>query len=377
MSVRVPADQLQLVARDLEPGQEYQFAIRAWGADGPGEVALFNPVIPLPHVSIPSPFVPVPREGDVTPHVLSWARWRDFEFGDGTPWEFSNPRSRLALAALPGVRTGDTERNQQDGLYPGEDYLEGRSVSVELRRLACSGAAEAVEDLVRELWVSRGEGALEINGTWTLFSRPRLVDPDAPFWYTQGGALLNTAIRFDAADPLIYGAEQDSGWVGLASWEEEGRQYGPADTTDPLWDSEDPVYSRQYPQDGSGWAYPGEGRRGGLILATNDGYRPSWRIKGQIVGPCLNPQLVHVQLQERLALNIELLQGQSIELDWWAGTILLGGANRYLAITTRSRWWPLLGRQRRDEGPRLNTIRFLAARFDREARARLWWRSAD
>jgi hypothetical protein len=243
---------------------------------------------------------------------------------------------------MPAIRSGDVDRNQMAGMWPGEDWEEGRSVTVEMRRLGCDDALDAVDELSEVVASQQSEGELLINDEWTLFCRPRRRDLRQEERF---GPVLNATVQWEATDPRIYGVEQ----VAQAT----------------LVNADD--YGRDYPREHP-WMYEGSGRHS-MILAHNTGRRPSWRIKARIFGPCLDPGLRLVRQQLLLRFAIELEPGQVLDVDFWRGSVELAGSTRYLALTPTSTWWGLAPQNS-------NPVRFIAARYDREARLELRWRSA-
>ena len=326
-------------------------------------------------ITIPDPFYR-PRTTPRGRRELLWGRWNGWEFGQGTPWEIV----QTDLANMPGIRTGDTSRNQQDGDWPGQDWEEARALTVNMRALGCERSPFLVDELVAATGVRRQERWLDINDERYLMCRPRRRD--VPQLGEGFGPFLTAAVQWVATDPRLYGPEQ-MGTAWLMSAEEEGRIYAPADAnyTDGSLAPNGDVWARQYPeityQDPLGaetitmhaWRYAGAERHGGLIVAQSPGLRPSWRISARIFGPVLNPTLMHIQRQEFLTVNVDLRAGQVLDLDWWNGRIQLEDRSRYLLLTRTSRWWPI--------DPGLNTIRFLSPRYDPEARVELRWRWAS
>jgi hypothetical protein len=275
---------------------------------------------------------------------------------------------------MPGLRTGDQDRSQQPGRWPGQDWEEGRTVTTQVRAIACERTVREVDELVYAVQSEVAEAPLLINGDWSLYCRPRRRE------IVQNGSRFETfveaTIQWEATDPRIYG-RWDQQTVYLAGGAGEGRQYEPrpgSGWSTGWWGAAiGSGYAREYRMPGdagtaqTGWQYVGAARPEGFINARNSGVRPSWRIHARITGPILNPQLVH-KGRERLELQLQLRALESIEIDWWDGTILMEDQSRYLSLSTGSRWWPL------DPGD--NEIRFLAAEVTTGASVVFRWRSA-
>lgn len=271
----------------------------------------------------------------------------DLVLGAGTPYELVTGPDGLGL---PDVRSSDTPRPQDHGLFWGADFLGGRRIVLELHVLGATPeeATYRMDELVRRWQPPEGISAtkgltLELPGreARVLFGRPRRLS-----FNTQNlqAGVVRASAEFFAADPRLYETIQRVLSAGL------------------------PVVSggRTYPR-----TYPltyGASGTSGTILAINSGNYPT-RPVAIITGPAANPRLENLTTGETLAFNYTLGAGAFLVVDFDARTVLEGGtSSRYYAVAAGSTWWEL--------APGLNEVRFRADVYQAAALAELRWRSS-
>lgn len=123
--------------------------------------------------------------------------------------------------------------------------------------------------------------------------------------------------------------------------------------TDPYWYAVDELSADAALVEASGGlSFPatapftfGAGSTGNVIIATNPGTAPApWT--ATLTGPITNPRVVNESTGALLELSagggLDLLVGQTLELDSAQRSILLNGeASRYDRLSRASRWWSL------------------------------------
>lgn len=266
--------------------------------------------------------------------------------GDGTPFELARIEG---LADQPDLRTSDRTRLRRHGMLPGDDFLGGRSILLQLEVFGATDAdfATNLEELKLALAPGEVEQALRfaipgvaVGGQRRVDARPRrLALPiEDRFFYRQP----IVTVELFATDPRIY-------------------------------DDAEQTIATTLPSAGGGLTFPatfpllfGAVAVGGSIFANNVGNFPApWTAR--IDGPCSNPSIENVATGEKLGFTIDLLTGESLFVDTDARTVLLGGtANRFNALTTPE-WFDL--------DPGTTELRFRAV-TGTTAQLTATWRSA-
>jgi hypothetical protein len=242
-------------------------------------------------------------------------------FGDTTSYSIARIEG---LLDTPELRSADRQRLRRHGLIPGDDFLNGRTITVALEVFGDSDAtfATAVASLQGALIPCEDEAALyfQVPGVAggekrLLYCRPRKLSlpVDLDFFYRLPIAM----VQFFATDPLIYDGTEDSEVSTL-------------------------------PTAGGGLEFPatapftfGAVSTGGTINAVNSGTfhtSPTFRIDG----PVTNPRIENVTTGQTLSFTGTVADGDYLEVDVDARTVLLNGtASRYSWIDADAEWWDL------------------------------------
>ena len=249
----------------------------------------------------------------------------------------------LDLWSAPDVRAGETTRAQQHGLFPGLDWLGGRTVAASFY---VTGATDPIEVANRQAlaaaWNMPTSGVSQLawqedDGVkYCLFGKPRLASPRVE-------PRIPTDCRFLATDPRIYANTPSTASTALAT-------------------------------SGGGFVVPavvpwsgGSGGSGSTMSCTNAGTIPTGWV-ATFTGPLVGPALTHVNSGKVINLaGGSLAAGETLVVDSAARTVLLNGtASRYSWLTATSQWFDL--------APGANAVNLTGA--SGAGTVQLAWRSA-
>lgn len=268
-------------------------------------------------------------------------------FGDSSAFAIARIEG---LLDTPELRSSDRQRLRRHGLIPGDDFLNGRTITVTFEVFGEDQATfnEAVERFQGALVPCDDEAPLYFRipgvaggGKRLINCRPRRLSMpvDLDFFYR----LPLATVQFYATDPLIYeGTEQSA--ISTLPTAGGGLEF------DLTFD-----------------AVFGAVSTGGTIAATNEGTfdtSPVFRIDG----PVTNPRIENVTTGKVLSFTGTIPEGQYLLVDVDARTVLLNGtASRYSWIDRDAVWWDL--------PPGTNEVTFRASTTT-EATLTMTWRSA-
>jgi hypothetical protein len=237
--------------------------------------------------------------------------------------------SANGLVDQPELRTNDRTRLRRHGLLPGDDFLGGRSVVVELEVFGEDDATfqTNIDALKAALAPGSDEAVLAFQvpgvaggGVRRLNARPRKLNLPIEvnrFFYRMPIA----AVEFFATDPRIYDDTEQSLSTGLE-----------ASVAGLSWNL---TWNLNW----------GGSSTGNSFNATNSGtFSTPFTVRFD--GPVTNPIIENVTTGEKLALTADsglvLGSGEFVELDTEARTVLLGGtASRYSKLSSDSTWFDL------------------------------------
>jgi hypothetical protein len=257
-------------------------------------------------------------------------------FGGETDYGFVRAEG---LADNPEVRSSDQTRLRRHGMIPGDDFVGGRSVVIDLEVFGDTTTAFATNLTALKTAFAPGsaEQALSFKvpgvaggGTRLLYARSRkLALPlETSFYF----GMPIASVEFFATDPRIYDTSQQAPSTGLTA-SVAGRPSGNF-----VWNLT--------------W---GGASTSNIIVANNVGSFTTPCVI-RFDGPVTNPQVENVTQGKLLKLTadggITLAAGEFLEIDTDARTILLGGtSSRYSKLSSDSAWFDL--------APGLNSLRFI------------------
>jgi hypothetical protein len=226
---------------------------------------------------------------------------------------------------LPELRTSDTPRPQDHGLFWGNDYFGKRTITFGVAILGDNpDDATAKMEALTAVWqppdpaITDGIAPLTIDipgqDPRTLDGRPRRAAYNLD---SLRDAVIQATLQYDVADPRWYDAVETVLSTAAAT-SGGGRTY-------------DRVYPLVYAAGGTG----------GNLTATNAGNFPTRPVL-TITGPCTTPRVENVTAGRYLLFDLTLGVGDFLVVDLDARTILLGGtASRYSSLVSGSSWWEL------------------------------------
>ncbi len=267
------------------------------------------------------------------PTVDGQIELRGLKMGRGTPY----PLRVFSPWGHPAVRTNDTPRPQDHGAFAGPEYYEPRRIPLTVQVAGVD--QDETEELLAALgavWAAPPDVPADATDTltWRLggrtylaYGRPRGAAPDMS---TFGSGIVEVVCRFQALDPVVYESAVFGGVTGPSA---SGGGHG----FDLGFDH--------------GFGPPGTP---GVIAVVNRGNWPT-RPVGRITagtGGLDDPRVTLLETGERLEVALHMAEGQWLDVDWRARTIMLNGtASRAYALRRpQSVWWQL--------PPGASTVRF-------------------
>lgn len=250
------------------------------------------------------------------------------------------------LLDIPKVSTGDRERLRRHGLMPGDDWLQGRAVSVAVEiydptDTAIAAFTEATApggDEVMLAFQFPGVAGGEKAGIFCRPRRRKLV-MDEEFYY----GFPEAVVEWQATDPRIYSVVENNEVAGLPSG-------SPGAAFNMTFDL----------------GFGGVSETGNLTITNDGNFATPWR--AVIDGPVTNPSIENVDTGETISVTLVVGSGDELVIDSETRTIMLNGtASRYSSLDAGSNWW--------DMAPGNNTIKFRAATFTASTLT-LTWRDA-
>jgi len=225
------------------------------------------------------------------------------------------------LEDLPGLRTQDDIRGYSDGMFTGRDFLNGRSVVIQLEIMNdASNTMFTYLNQLKSYLISQQSGTSVLQfiipnrGTQRLNARVRkrhiTIDPT----YTYGKAIAT--VEFFCPDPRIYNDTQTS------------TVFTPAAGT-----------GRTYPR-----VYPllynaSTGSPGNQQALTNNGNTTTYPV-ATIVGPVVNPSF-YSTTGGTLTVNATLTASDTVTIDTDMKSILFNGSTARNLLANGSTWFAL------------------------------------
>jgi hypothetical protein len=287
---------------------------------------------PLPPGYYQKPF---PAPSVEVPSLAPYQFWfNGFTFGPGTALEIK----KINGADMPTVRTGDSGRPRDHGLFVGLDVMGGNELTLEgdlqTDNVSFAHAWQALAAATVPGGTIESPLYMALPGYGTLVSMRRVRKRNMPIDITFAlGNLAAVTFLFAASDPRFYSTPTAS-------------------------------QSATPPGTSSGFTFPltfplsfGGGSAAGVISVTNSGNIESRPIL-TVEGPCTNPSitLASVEGSPNLTFGLAMNAGDKLVLGtdlhtatyYTAGSTI--GATRLYALVAGSQWFTL--------GPGVSTLQF-------------------
>jgi hypothetical protein len=227
------------------------------------------------------------------------------------------------LDGLPELRTSDTVRPSDHGMFAGRDLAAGRTIELTLEIYgATDGAfrtnvdALGVATLLRDDELALAFKLPGFTDDRQVFCRPRRRS--LPLDLNYSSRLAPAIVQFFATDPRIYAATETVLGVGL-----------PAASGGLAW----PLV----------WPLSWGTATSGTVSADNAGTfptRPVVRFDGPLTGASI--ENVTAGKTFRFKTSFVIAAGEYVEVDFNDHTVLLNGtASRYSQVASNSQWWEI------------------------------------
>jgi hypothetical protein len=227
--------------------------------------------------------------------------------------------SVTGLEDLPTLRVQDDNRGYFDGMFTGRDFLNGRTITMELQIMSDgSNNYQVYLQQLQQYLISQQSGTtvlqfnLPTRGTRRVNARVRrraiAVNPE----YTYGKAYAT--IEFFCPDPRIYNDTATTYTFTPASG--TGR-----------------TYPRVYPMLYNATT----GTPGNQQTMVNNGNYTTYPIY-TIVGPCSNPSIVNANTGTALNFNVTLASTDTLTVDTDMKTVLLNNVVSRNLLAAGSQW---------------------------------------
>lgn len=247
------------------------------------------------------------------------ATLRGLTIGGGTDYRWAEwPQG---LLGTPPVRVADQPRARRNGVIPGDDLLDARTIvfTIVIPAIDRAAAEQAATDLSEAFAPGPSDEWLDVRiagspGEYSLLGRPRGCEIALGRRFVSG--VIDARCVFVATDPIRYGAEQSLD-LQLTSGG-DGLEYP---VTYPV------VYA------GSGGTATGSAANAGTTAVD-------W--VATLTGPLTNPRLEHIESGRFIRVAATLSSTQTLVLDSASGGLLLGGTTpRPSWFGAGSRWFQL------------------------------------
>lgn len=247
------------------------------------------------------------------------AYFNGLTMGAGTPYSIQNISG---LKDLPPIRSQDDDRGYFDGSFSGNDFLSGRTITINLIVLNGNGnSAQQNANILKtalmfqktgtqpfQFQLSPDEGLKFVNGR--VRGQSILVDQNFSYGY------IVAQFKIFCPDPRIYDNTQLS--LFLSAGTPLGRGY-----------------PRTYPISYGGGSNTAQG------VIANAGNATTYPVI-TITGPAVNPSIGNFSTGQAMAFNVTLAATDVLVIDLQARTITLNGNPARNLLTGASQWFSAL-----------------------------------
>ena len=253
-------------------------------------------------------------------YQFSWSpSWLSSPFtfgGAGSPWQIIDLDG---LEGLPDLRTQDSERGYNDGMFSGRDFYSARTLTFTIYTFASQTAsAQANFNTLQQALAPQQSGTsllqFQLSPSDTpkrLYGRVRTrrttIDPEYTFGY------IRSQITIYCPDPRYY--DETASTATLSPQSAVGRTYNR-------------TYNLTY----------GLSSAANTVAVTNAG----WASVGPqitIVGPAVNPTIVNQTTNQSITINGTLAATDTLVMDLDLKAVTLNGSSARNLLAGNSQWF--------------------------------------
>lgn len=243
--------------------------------------------------------------------------WNNFLFGAGTAHTL---QSLDGIQGLPSIRNQDDDQGYSDGMFSGNDFLSGRTITITLQTFATAGGNTAQQNynLLKAALLPQSSGTtplqFQLAGTSLQRINCRVRNSITPvdIDYTLGR--ITSQWTFFAPDPKFYDDAQKSTIITINNSIGRG-------------------YNRTYPK-----LYGGGTANTAYTAVNNSGWANSYPVI-TITGPITNPTIGNYTTGQFISLTGTFTANDVIVIDLASRLITKNGASARNLITGTSTWF--------------------------------------
>ena len=243
--------------------------------------------------------------------------WNNFLFGAGTVHTL---QSLDGIQGLPSIRNQDDDQGYSDGMFSGNDFLSGRTITITLQTFATAGGNTAQQNynLLKAALLPQSSGTTPLQFQLAGSSLQRIncrvrnsitpVDID----YTLGR--ITSQWTFFAPDPKFYDDTLQTATITVTAG----------------------TIGRGYPR-----TYPllyGGGTSAALTSLTNSGWATTYPVI-TIKGPITNPVIGNYTTGQSITISGTYTVSDTIVVDLASKLVTLNGSTARNLITGTSVWF--------------------------------------
>ena len=245
--------------------------------------------------------------------------WNNFLFGNGTPHTL---QSIDGLQGLPAIRNQDEDQGFNDGMFTGNDFLSGRTITINLQTFATAGGNTAQQNfyLLKTALLPQSSGTTPLqfrlsgSNLQRVNARVRTSLVNLDFNYTAG--MITSQWSLFCPDPKIYDDTLQTTTLTVTVG----------------------TIGRGYPR-----TYPmlyGGGSNATLATLSNAGWANSYPVI-TINGPVTNPTVGNYSTGQAITLSGSFTLSDVIVIDTALRLITKNGTSARNLITGTSSWFSL------------------------------------
>lgn len=246
--------------------------------------------------------------------------WNNFLFGNGTPHTLV---SLDGLEGLPAIRNQDDDQGYADGMFSGNDFLGGRTITFTLMTLASApggdgNTAQQNYNLLKGALLPQASGTTPLQfklsgaaGVQRIGARVRtsLASVDSDFTY----GFIKSQFTFFCPDPKFYDDASSTSTLTIGNTAGRG-------------------YNRVYP------LIYGGGTAAAYTAINNSGWATSYPVI-TLNGPIINPTIGNYTTSQAITINGTYTANDVIVIDLASRLVTLNGLSARNLVAGTSKWF--------------------------------------